>query len=180
MYPFVRLALETRRGRRTTGAGFLDPYVSHHRCWPQDLDIFMEMNNGRILTLFDLGRFGIGARVGLLDALKRNRWGLAVAGGSTRYRKRIKLGQRFRMVTRCPGWDDRWLYMEQSMWLGDTCAAHALLRTAVTGRDGIVPVPRLMEALGVDTPSPDLPGWVTDWIAADAGRVWPPVGGGSG
>jgi hypothetical protein len=35
-----------------------------HACWPLDADIFWEMNNGRILTFYDLGRFALGSASG--------------------------------------------------------------------------------------------------------------------
>ncbi len=31
--------------------------------WPQDIDPFLELNNGRYVTLLDLGRYGFGTRV---------------------------------------------------------------------------------------------------------------------
>jgi len=174
MYPFIRLAKTFLTAGRATPLDILGVHVSHHRCWPQDLDMFMEMNNGRVLTIFDLGRFGLAARTGLTALLRREKWGLAVAGGSTRYRKRILPFARFEMRTRCAGWDARFFYMEQTIWLGNTCAAQTLLRTCVTDKAGIVPSDRALAALGSDVASPELPAWVQNWITAEDTRVWPP------
>ena len=33
----------------------------------------------------------------------------------------IRLFQRFTQVSRTLGWDDRFLYMEQSIWIGGDC-----------------------------------------------------------
>ncbi|MEZ4664537.1 MAG: hypothetical protein R2911_43950 [Caldilineaceae bacterium] len=55
------------------------------RCMPWDIDLFLELNNGRVLTLYDLGRFDLAIRTGLARLLRRKRWGLVVAGGSVRY-----------------------------------------------------------------------------------------------
>ena len=174
MYPFVRLARTYLAFRRAAPIGILDTHVSAHRCGPHDLDMFLEMNNGRVLTILDLGRTGLALRVGLMDLLRRQRWGLAVAGGSTRYRKRIKLFDRLEMRTRCVGWDERFFYMDQTIWVRGTCAAQALLRTCITDASGIVPTDRALAALGAEVPAPELPGWVAAWIAADAERPWPP------
>jgi len=70
--------------------------------------------------------------------------------------------------------DDRFLYVEQSMWKRGDCTTHALLRMAVTSQNGIVAPAEVVAALGHDPLPGDLPGWVTAWIAADAERPWPP------
>ncbi|KQI70170.1 thioeseterase [Loktanella sp. 3ANDIMAR09] len=174
MYPFVRLAKEFIQHRNAGDLPVLGAHVSHHRCWPQDLDVFVEMNNGRILTILDLGRTILAQRVGLLRALRQNKWGLTMAGASVRYRRRIRPFERFRVVSRCVGWDARFFYLDQSIWVGDTCAAQALYRSAVTDRNGIVDPARVFAAAGFDSTPPALPAWTQGWIDADATRPWPP------
>ena len=102
------------------------------------------------------------------------RWGLAVAGNSTRYRRRVRMFHRITMHSRCIGWDHRFLYIEQSMWRGDDCTSQQVIRSAITSKAGIVPPLRALEALGQAQDSPVLPAWVQDWISAEDGRPWPP------
>lgn len=175
MYPIVRIIREALRARRQPALPITGAHISHHRCWPQDIDIFIEMNNGRVMTIFDIGRTGLGERIGLSPALQRRKWGIAVAGSTVRYRKRIRPFVKFTMQTRCIGWDARFFYIEQSLWIGDTCAAHALLRTCVTDANGIVPSAQMLAELDHADPSPQLPGWAQGWIDADATRLWPPT-----
>tara|TARA_R110002051_G_scaffold218784_2_gene282588 strand:+ start:1804 stop:2370 length:567 start_codon:yes stop_codon:yes gene_type:complete len=175
MYPFGRLIKDMFLARKASDLSFLGTHVSYHRCWPQDIDVFMEMNNGRILTILDLGRTVLAKRVGLMKLLRDNRWGLTMAGTSVRYRKRIRPFVRFKMVSRAVGWDDRFFYIDQSIWIDGDCAVQALYRSAITDKNGIVTPQRAFEALG-DTPtSPTLPTWVVNWIEADSTRPWPPV-----
>ena len=174
MYPIVRLAKEMVLHRHAGDLPPLGTHVSHHRCWPQDIDVFMEMNNGRILTILDLGRTVLARRVGLLAALKRNGWGLTMAGVSVRYRRRIKPFVTFRMVSRAIGWDDRFMYLDQSIWIGEDCAVQALYRSAVTDANGLVPPARVFDAMGLAGDRPELPAWVKNWIDAEATRPWPP------
>ena len=175
MYPILRFAAEMLKYRNAPRIGVLDPHVSTHRCWPWDLDPWIELNNGRTLTLYDLGRVPMAVRTGIIGTMRDNGWGITVAGNSLRYRRRVKGFDRFTMVSRTLGWDARFLYMEQSIWRKGECCNHMLLRGAITSADGIVPPARLMEAAGRDTTSPELPDWVQAWIAADAQRPWPPV-----
>ena len=56
MYPLIRLAKEYLIARKAPPLTPLGTHVSYHRCWPLDIDLYMAMNNGRILTILDLGR----------------------------------------------------------------------------------------------------------------------------
>lgn len=179
MYPMVRLIKDVVLASRMPALHPLGTHVSQHRCWPQDIDQFMEMNNGRILTILDLGRTGLAQRVGLLRALRQNGWGLTMAGASVRYRKRIRPFVKFRTVSKCVGWDARFMYLDQSIWIDGECAVQALYRSAVTDKNGIIKPAQLMEAMGLDDPSPIHPDWVQNWIDADATRPWPPTDSGT-
>ncbi len=174
MYPIIRLAKEFFKFRNAPKLGLTDTHVSHHLCWPWDLDFYLELNNGRTLTLYDLSRIPLAGRAGLIKALRDNRWGLAVAGASVRYRKRIRAFQRIEIRSRCVCWDTRFIYLEQSMWLGDTCASHILIRAAVTDAGGIVPAADVVAAVEPGAETPDIPEWIAAWSQADAKRPWPP------
>jgi len=174
MYPFVRLAKEFFVHRNAAPLPLLGTHVSYHRCWPQDLDGFLEMNNGRILTILDLGRTILAQRAGLLGALREKRWGLTMAGNSVRYRKRIRPFVRFKLVSKAVGWDAKFMYLEHTIWINGDCAVQALFRSAVTDKNGIVAPARILDAMGQNATSPALPDWVQSWIDADATRPWPP------
>ncbi len=100
-----------------------------------------------------------------------------MAGASVRYRKRVKMFDRIEMRSRLAGWDGRFVYMLQSMWVRGECTSQALIRSAVTkGARGIVPPAEMAVALGLPPESPALPDWVEAWIAAEGQRPWPPEG----
>jgi acyl-CoA thioesterase FadM len=174
MYPIIRVIKETLRARRMAPLDALQPHISHHRCWPQDLDIYLEMNNGRILSILDIGRSGLAQRVGLIGALRNKGWGMTMAGNSVRYRKRIRPFAKFRTISRAVGWDDKFLYLEHSIWIGEDCAVQALFRSAVTDKNGIVSPQTVFAYLGHDGTLPKMPAWVQAWIDADNTRPWPP------
>ncbi|WP_294619057.1 acyl-CoA thioesterase [uncultured Roseovarius sp.] len=176
MYPVVRLIWQMFKHRKDTLLGVTDTHVSRHMCLPWDIDLWMELNNGRTLTLFDMGRIPLAHRVGLIAALKRRKWGLTVAGVSVRYRRRIRMFETIEMRSRAVWWDDKFVYIEQSMWkTSGECANHILLRTAVTGKSGIVPPEEVMAEVGQNVTRPDAPEWVSAWTAAEAKRPWPPM-----
>ena len=172
MYPFLRLALAVAKARVAPRLGLFDTHVSQHRCWPHDLDPWVELNNGRTLTLYDLGRLPLFMRTGIRDLMEKNRWRGTVAGSSVRYRRRVQAWHRFEMRSRILGWDERFIYLSQSMWRGGDCTSQVLIRAAVIDDGGIVKTSRLEEATGVA--SPPLPDWVRAWAEAEGRRSWPP------
>lgn len=176
MYPIVRMIKEIVISRNAPPLALGDIHVSHHICWPWDIDIWMELNNGRTLTLYDLGRIPLARRSGLITLLRQNRWGLTMAGAVVRYRRRVRAFDRIEMRSRLLCWDARFMYLEQSMWKTDgECSSHAVYRGAVTGRDGMIPIAQVLDKLGIDAPSPPMPDWVTAWITAEDLRPWPPM-----
>lgn len=177
MYPYLRMAYQMWVFRKAPRLALGEAHISHHLCWPQDIDPWLELNNGRTLTLMDLGRIPMGQRCGLNKVVREKKWGMAVAGASNRYRRRVRLFDKIEMHTRLLGWDERFVYIDQSMWKSNgECANQVLIRSAVTDKNGIVAPKHLAEALGYDTTSPPLPEWVERWIEADKERPWPPVG----
>ncbi|MGJ8544026.1 MAG: acyl-CoA thioesterase [Sulfitobacter sp.] len=177
MFPFIRIIKDTYlASRQPPLTDLTETHISHHICWPHDLDFWLELNNGRALSLYDIGRTAMAQRAGLISVLRRERWGLTIAGSSTRFRRRIHGFERFEMRSRALCWDDRFIYLEQSMWKKNgECASHVLYRSAVTDKNGLIPPQRVLAALGQDIPSPPMPDWVAEWTRADSHRAWPPM-----
>lgn len=176
MYPFLRLAKELFINRNASPLPITGTHVSHHIIWPWDLDPWNELNNGRTLTIFDLGRIPLAVRTGLGRVLRQQGWGLTVAGNTTRYRRRVQGFQRVEMRSRCVGWDDRFFYLEQAMYRNGDCANHMLIRSAVIDIRArkMVPTAEVAAAIPGQPESPPLPDWITAWAEADKLRPWPP------
>lgn len=174
MYPIFRLCWQFWKTRKLPPLPLNGTHISHHWCLPWDLDPWRELNNGRTLTLYDMGRLPLARRVGLIKTLKTQRWGLTMAGVSVRYRKRVKCWQKVEMRSRAIGWDDKFFYILQSMWVDEVCANQALYRSAVTGKQGMVHPSEVLGVMNIDEKALTLPDWVQNWIDADATRPWPP------
>ena len=174
MYPFIRLIDVFIRGRRRAPLGPTDVSVLHMTVWPWDCDISGEMNNGRHLTLFDLGRFDFGTRSGLMKILKQKRWGLVVAGSTIRYRRRLTPFQRYTLHTHLVARDEKWFYFVQSTERKGVVCSSALLRTGVTSKGKVIPTQDVADALGHPDWQTPMPAWVKAWADSDATRPWPP------
>jgi acyl-CoA thioesterase FadM len=174
MYPFVRFGIEMARARRAPRLPIDGVHLSRHTCLPWDIDPWRELNNGRTLTLYDLGRIPLAARIGLLDRVRANGWGLAVAGVSVRYRRRVRAFDRIEMRSRFAGRDARFLYTAQAMYRRGEAVSSILVRSAVTSAEGIVPTDRVVAAMGDPGWGRPLPAWIEAWTEAEARRPWPP------
>lgn len=179
MYPFIRYAttiahaaLKVKKGDTLT---LKETSEITFRCRLSDIDNFLEMNNGRVFTLYDLGRMDFAVRTGLGKQLLKQRWGLVVAGSTIQYRKRIRAFDKVTLKTKIVAIDERWMYIEQSMWVKGKPCSSAILRTGVTKGGKVIETSQVLAAL--DQSDWELPptGFVAKWIESDAERPWPPI-----
>ena len=177
MLPFVRMIKDIILARRLPPLEhFTDTHVFSHICWPWDIDLFGEMNNGRALTIYDLGRLATAQHAGLVKALIDNKWRLAIAGAMVRYRRRLAAFERFTMRSRMVCWDKSFIYIEQSMWkLDGECASHIIYRIVVTEKRRAIPPARVAAVLHRDPINPPMPDWIVAWTLAEDKRPWPPM-----
>lgn len=158
------LALMARR------IGLLDRSSVTYRVWPNDLDFNLHMNNGRYLTLMDLGRTDLMIRSGFARVALARRWMPVLAGATIRYRRSLAPFQRFRLDSRLVGWDDRWLYLEQRFETMDgRPAASAMVRAVFLGGGRTIPTAEVVAAAGIAPQSPVLPPDFAAWIASEDG-----------
>ena len=76
--------------------------------------------------------------------------------------------------TRFLGWDERFIYFQQTMWEKNQPISSILIRSAITDTKGIVNSDRFIKIMGPESRNIDLPNWANDWSNAEAKRIWPP------
>lgn len=152
------------------------------RVWPLDLDTSLHMNNGRYLTMMDLGRVDIMVGSGLWRAVLKHGWTPIASTITIRFRRELKLFQCFRIETRLLAWDKVSVIMEQTFVMeggprDGQIAAQALFKGGLYDRSQkkFVEISRLMAEIGVDTvspvPSPDVEAFLkADHELKQAGR----------
>ena len=116
MYPYLRFLKVILKSSFSKKKEFIteEADVINMIVMPQDLDPFLELNNGRYVTLLDLGRFGFGAKVKIQDFLKKNNWSMTITGTYNNYRYRLRLFQRFQIKTKVLGYDEKWFTFSKS------------------------------------------------------------------
>ena len=148
--------------------------VLNMRVLPNDLDINMHMNNGRYLTIMDLGRVDLLMRSGMFYKIRKRGW-MAVLGSTTiRYRRPLAPLQKFTLETSLTGWNDKWFYLEQKFIItsgkkkGDI-AAYAIVKGAFLNPDigKAEQVEDVMQAIGYTGESPALPEHIKSYIRSE-------------
>lgn len=159
-----------RRHLDTFGASELD-----FRVWPFDLDLNIHMNNGRYLSIMDLGRLDLMTRLGLTKYVFKNKWMPVLASINMRYRMPLKPFQKFRLDTNIVWWDDKWFYIEQRFVVKnernkDVVAAIGFIKGSFYDRKEKQTVPSsdiqlILETADAD--KPEKPNYITSWQNAE-------------
>jgi len=144
--------------------GLLDTSTIQGRVWLNDLDNNIHMNNGRYLTLMDLGRLDIILSCGLLGTCLKKRWFPVVGALKILFLRPLEPFQKFELKTRIIGWDSKWLYLEQWFEADGELCAKAHLQGLFKGPDGKVGTKELLAAAGLKRKSPQLPADVRKWL----------------
>src|SRR5262245_53531980 len=86
--------------------GFIPFYVL-----PTDIDVLLHMNNGRYFSFMDLARIEFMIRFNAFNIFKKNKVYPVIASEMIRFKKSIKLFQKFIITTKIIGWDDKFFYI---------------------------------------------------------------------
>ncbi len=150
----IWLILSARRRPSVTplGTGRIDLMVL-----PTDLDILGHMNNGRFLSVMDLGRVDLLVRTGFFTiARERGRYPL-VGRVSIEYRKPLLPWRHYALETRIIGWDQRWFYLQQAFSLNGEVIAIAGVKAMIRSGRSPVSTSDALAAMDLPPASPEIP-----------------------
>jgi len=137
------------------------------RVWPTDLDVLKHVNNGVYFTMMDLGRIDMMFRTGMYSCVTKNGWYPVVTAETLRFKKSLKLFQKFNMHTQVVGWDEKSFYIEQSFWVEGTLYASGVVKGRfLKKKGGQVSTNELLNEIGVDFDKMDLRPSIVEWSAA--------------
>jgi len=144
------------------------------RVWVNDIDPLLHMNNGRYLTLMDLGRADAILRNGIRRALRAHGWYSVVASETIRFRQSLDSFARYEMRTRLLGWDERSFFFRQAFVRGGREYASALVRIRILKKGGgAVDAAEVAAAILPGVEPPELPRYVREWQEAERGYSRP-------
>jgi acyl-CoA thioesterase FadM len=153
-------------------APIIGPVRTRFCVWPSDLDVLLHVNNGVYLSMMDLGRVDLMKRAGMFGRVTRRGWYPVVVAQSIRYRRSLKLFDRFAIETRVLGWDQKAFLIEQRFERGGEIVAHALVRARFLSKRGETVSPAEVLAVADSVPPmPVIPEHAAQWNADHT--AWP-------
>ena len=153
---YLRLLIIIFTGRWRSAMQALDTSVITLRVLPNDLDLNRHMNNGRFLTIMDLGRMDLLKRTGIFDLLIKNRWMPIVGTATIDFQRPLKLWQKYELHTRILGWDEKWIYLEQTFYSNEKIIAIGEIKGLLRGKDGNIPPQDIIDTASPGISSPEI------------------------
>lgn len=148
----------------------------HFRVWPLDLDTNLHLNNGRYLTIADLGRADLLLQSGLWKAVLKEGLLPMLSGSAIRYRRELRPFQAFALESRIVAWRASAFVMEHRFLTrgkdGEpVTAAIALVRGGLYSKRArhFVPASRLMDMAGYTGPSPEITPDIEAFLSVEDG-----------
>jgi|TARA_B100000795_G_C22562969_1_gene347087 acyl-CoA thioesterase FadM len=90
-----------------------------HRCWLRDIDFFGHMNNAIYFRHFELARWELLPRTGLLQHAIKENWMFLAVEQDAKYLKMVRPFQQFECRSTIEVADGKWLDFKHSIWSMD-------------------------------------------------------------
>ena len=144
------LILILKRIRVSSKIDVFDRCRTKFRVQPLDLDLNLHMNNGRYLSIMDLGRFDLMLQSGVFWKLMARGYYPVVVSESIRFRRPLHLFDRFELVTTIDSWDEKDVFITQRFVHRGEAVATGFIKGRFKQRrqKGSVPTARLFELAG--------------------------------
>jgi acyl-CoA thioesterase FadM len=105
-----------------------DVSIINFRVLPTDLDLNFHMNNGRYLTIMDIGRTEFLIRFGMLKIVLSEKLSPVAGGVNIIYFKALNPFDKYQLQTSLTSWDDHWFYLKQDFVREGKVVARAIAK----------------------------------------------------
>ncbi|MDO5634366.1 MAG: acyl-CoA thioesterase [Micrococcus sp.] len=168
MHLLLRTLLVILRAKRRSRLSPWDVSSVPLRALLTDVDFAWHINNGQYLGLFDLGRWDLMERAGLLQAVQRRGWLPVVQAEQIAFRRSVEFGKKFSLDTKFLGFGDRALWFEQRIVVDGEVYVRGYVLARLRAKDGHpvsdAEIREVFAELGFDPDGGEgVPAWLTQW-----------------
>jgi acyl-CoA thioesterase FadM len=152
-------------GRRVE---FFEEARYRFRCLPTDIDFNMHLTNSRYSSFMDIVRVAMMIRNGAWGRFRAVGMLPVLGSLAIKFRRGIKPFEKFTVTCRTIGWDEKWIFLEHKLLVGEHLAAIAIMKAAFLGAGGKrIATDELIKVIGYDGPRPDPLPVITAVLALD-------------
>jgi len=137
---------------------------------PWDCDVNRHMNNGRYLTVMDLGRVDLMGAIGILWPTIRRGWFPVVSAADLHFFGSLHPFERYALETQVLGWDGRWFYLEQRFVARGRVQARGWVKSTFFHGRRPVPPAEVVALAGFTGAAPALPAAFERWALLHSAR----------
>ncbi len=161
---WIRIFVIILRNFRAKKQSSLAPNRTILRVWPHESEVSFA-NQAAYAHYLELARWDWAMKSGVVHFMRRQKTLFAVGGLLQTFRKPLRRFQKFEVKSQIVGWDEKWIYFEQSMLSEGGLIHRAYVKLIYRkGRTVIAPV-EFLKSLGfADLPAQTVPRLVRQWV----------------
>ncbi len=162
----VRSVILNRRNKMckdVTHKPFLSVIKRKFRVGLADIDFNLHVNNSRYMVFMERGRWDHSVQTNTWDVMVKQKLNSIIAGIEMGYIREIRFGKTFDLETRCIGWDNKYVYLEQRFVVADKIYAYGLVKAVYFQRGKLITPASALALLGVEQTSESLPQHLEIW-----------------
>lgn len=148
MHMLWRFILSYLRGRSRSRVALGDTTEVSMRVMPMDIDFLLHVNNGMYLSYLDHGRMDMIFRNGLYEICQKRGWYGVVAGESIKFKKSLKVFDKFTVRTTGRGHDEKYFFIKHEIVKKGEVMASAIVKIRFLKKSGgTVPTKEILAEL---------------------------------
>jgi acyl-CoA thioesterase FadM len=116
----------------------------------------------------DLGRIHLIALTGILKPALKRRWLPVLASAKVHFIRSLNVFQKLTMTTQVIYWDEKWIYLEQKIFVKEVLCVTALFKTVFTSKSGKISPEKILALIPqLPLQRPTMPKHLEAWLEAE-------------
>lgn len=152
-----------RPWKHATKTHGLDVTRTKMRVWLTDLDFNRHVTNSRYFSMADIARTDFTFKIGAHKVAWKHKAMPIVGDTWGKFRKELKLFQRFEIQTQLIGWDEKWFFIQHQFIRKERVVGVVVVRGVFRSSKGLVSPNHFFEELNVDNEPPKMTPWLEKW-----------------
>jgi acyl-CoA thioesterase FadM len=141
------------------------------RVLPTDLDLNFHMNNGRYLTIMDIGRTELVIRSGLHKLVIAEKLSAVASGININFFKPLAPLEKYELHTSVLTWDESWFYLKQEFIKDNQIKASAIAKVIFLKKGKRVRPDYLLKKMGKEVSPPKAPEYFQSMLNSEKGMI---------